>query len=242
MKTLFVALFLLIFFILGSPLFLVLNLIGKKDPRKKAIYSQRIVVSAFRIILKVCGIKTTVLGLENIPKDQSVLFVFNHRSYFDILVAYTSVNTLAGFVAKKEIEKVPFLRVWMRNINCLFLDRDNIREGLKTILQGIEQIKNGYSIFIAPEGTRNQSDTLLPFKEGSLKIAEKAKCPIIPVSMNNTDEGFEKHYPWIKKAHVVIEYGEPIIIDSLSKDHQKFLGAYVQRIISETLEKNAHLV
>ncbi len=242
MKTLFVVLFLLIFFLLSPPLFLVLHFIGKKDPRKKVEYSQRIVVGALRLILTVCGIKTTVIGLDNIPKNQASLFVFNHRSYFDILIGYTTVTTLAGFVAKKEMEKIPFLRVWMRNLNCLFLDRENIREGLKTILKGIEHIKNGYSIFIAPEGTRNRSDSLLPFKEGSLKIAEKAKCPIIPVSMNNADEAFEKHFPWIRRAHIVIEYGEPILINNLSKEDQKFLGSYVQGIITETLDKNAHLV
>lgn len=242
MKTLFVALFLLVFFILSIPMFLILHVIGKKNPRKKVLYSQQIVVSALRMILAFCGVKTTVIGLENIPKEEPVLFVFNHRSYFDILIAYTTVTTLAGFVAKKEIEKVPFLRVWMRNLNCLFLDRDNTREGLKTILKGIDHIKNGYSIFIAPEGTRNKQDSLLPFKEGSLKIAEKSKCPIIPVSMNNTDSIFEKHLPWIRKAHVVIEYGEPILIQNLSSEDQKFLGSYVQKVITKTLDKNAPLV
>lgn len=242
MKTLFVALFLLVFFLLSIPMFLVLTIIGKYNSHYKVITSQTIVVFVFNIILFCCGVKKTVIGTENIPKDKAVLYVSNHRSYFDILIAYTSVTTLTGFVAKKEIEKVPFLRVWMRYINCLFLDRDNLREGLKTILQGIEYVKNGYSIFISPEGTRNQKKEMLPFKEGSLKIAEKSGCPIIPVSLNNTDAIFENHFPWIRKAHVVIEFGKPVYIKDLNKQDQKFSGAYVQNIIKDTLEKNAPLV
>ena len=75
-----------------------------------------------------------------------MLYVGNHRSYFDILVGYTTVPGLTGFVAKKEMTRYLLLRDWMRNVNCLFLDRDNMKEGLKTILEGIEKIKAGISV------------------------------------------------------------------------------------------------
>lgn len=242
MKTILVALFLIIFFIISIPLFLMEIIIGKVNPHAKVKSSQKIVVGAFNLILKMIGVKKTVIGLENVPKNEAVLYVANHRSYFDILVGYTSVPTLTGFVSKKEINKIPFLRVWMGYLNCLFLDRENPREGLKTILEGIELIKKGYSIFIAPEGTRNQEKELLPFKEGSLKMAEKTGCAIIPVTLNNTDNIFENHSPWIKKAHVVIEFGKPIYPNTLEPKERKFLGSYVRNIIGETYAKNEELV
>ncbi|MDF2586698.1 MAG: hypothetical protein K0S41_539 [Anaerocolumna sp.] len=238
MKTLFIALFLLVFFIISIPLFLVEIIIGKFNPHLKVKSSQAIVVTAFKFILFMCGIKKTVIGLDNIPKDEAVLYVSNHRSYFDILIGYTTVPTLTGFIAKKEMGKIPFISVWMKFLNCLFLDRDNVREGLKTILEGIELVNKGYSVFISPEGTRNQEKEMLPFKEGSLKIAEKSGCAIIPVSMNNTDNIFENHLPWVRKAHVVVEFGKPIYPKELDANNRKFLGAYVQNIIRETLEKN----
>lgn len=242
MKTLLVALFLLLFFIVSIPLFLFELLLGKINPHLQVKTSQNIVVLAFRFILLICGIKKTVIGLNNVPKGEAVLYVSNHRSYFDILVGYTSVPNLTGFVAKKEMNKIPFIRVWMKFMNCLFLDRDNIKEGLKTILHGIDLIQNGYSIFIAPEGTRNQGKELLPFKEGSLKMAEKTGCAIIPVSLTNTDGAFEKQFPWIKKAHTIIEFGKPIYIKQLEPQDRKFIGSYVQNIIKDTLEKNQALV
>lgn len=242
MRTICVAIFLFFFFILSIPLYLIETIIGKFNPRLKVRTSQSIVVTAFRVILLGCGVRKTVIGLENIPKDEAVLYVSNHRSYFDILIGYTTVPTLTGFVAKKEIKKIPFIRVWMRYLNCLFLDRDNIREGLKMILEGIDLVHNGYSVFISPEGTRNHNREMLPFKEGSLKIAEKTNCAIIPVAMNNTDNLLENHMPWIHGGHVVIEYGKPIYPGDLDKDTRKFLGAYVQNIIKEMLEKNEALV
>lgn len=242
MRTLLVALFLLLFFIISLPLFLIEILIGKWNKKYKVKTSQAIVVGAFRIILWISGVKKEVKGLENIPKGEAVLYVSNHRSYYDILVGYTSVPTLTGFVAKKEIEKIPVLRVWMRYLNCLFLDRENVREGLKTILKGIELIEEGYSIFIAPEGTRNQDKDMLPFKEGSFKMAEKTGCAIIPVAMSNTDSAFERQAPFIKPAHVIIEFGKPIYPNDLDKNTKKFLGAHVQSIIQEMLLTNENYI
>ena len=164
-----------------------------------------------------------------------MLYVGNHRSYFDILVGYTTVPGLMGFVAKKEMEKIPLLSKWMLNVNCLFLDRNNIKEGLKTILAGIEKVRRGVSVWIFPEGTRNKNEQLsdlLPFKEGSLKIAEKSGCPVVPVAIKGTAEVFEKHIPLICPSHVVIEFGEPFIVKELDPENRKFVGAYTREKIA----------
>lgn len=87
----------------------------------------------------------------------------------------------------------------MRNLYCLFLDRNDTREGLKTILEGIDYIKKGISIVIFPEGTTSHTLDLLPFKEGSFKFAEKTGCKIIPMVQNNTRACFENQFPRIKK-------------------------------------------
>lgn len=194
----------------------------------------------FRLILKISGVRCTVLGRENIPEDTAVLYIGNHRSYFDILIGYATVPGLTGFVAKKEMERYPSLRDWMRNVNCLFLDRENIKEGLKTILKGIEQVKNGISVWIFPEGTRNEEgrlSELMPFKEGSLKIAEKSGCPVIPVAIAGTADIFEKHIPFIRPAQVIIQYGEPIYLKKLPPEQKKFSGAYTREVIAGMLEK-----
>ncbi|MDF2538109.1 MAG: hypothetical protein K0S76_1130 [Herbinix sp.] len=242
MRLILTALFLLIFFIISLPLYLIELIIGKFNRHAMIASSQAIVVGAFKIVLFISGVKRTIIGVENVPKNEAVLYVANHRSYFDVPVAYSTLPTLTGFIAKKEILKVPFVSTWMKFLQCLFLDRNNIKEGLKVVLKGIEQMKEGYSIFISPEGTRSPGDEMLPFKEGSFKMAEKTGCAIIPVSITNTEEIFEQHTPWIHSAYVVIEYGKPIYPKDLSKEQLKFLGAYVQDIIKDTLKKNAPLI
>ena len=217
---------------------------GQVDPVAVEEESTQMVRNIFEKLLKMAGVTVEVRGYENIPQDRPVLYVGNHRSYFDILVGYTTVPGLMGFVAKKEMEKIPLLSTWMRFVYCLFLDRENPKEGLKTILQAIDYVKHGISICIFPEGTRNKGEelSLLPFHNGSFKIAEKTGCPIIPMSLNNTCDIFEGHFPFIKKTHVILEYGKPIYPKELDKDEKKRIGEYCSNIISETIHKNQALV
>lgn len=217
-------------------------LIGKINKRAKDRSSLRIVQGAFKIVRFLSGAKTTVIGLERIPKDEPVLFVGNHQSYFDIIISYSLMPRLTGYVAKKEIEKIPLLRTWMKYLYCLFLDRDDIREGMKTIVQGIEYIKNDISVAIFPEGTTSKDGVLLPFHEGSLKFAEKSGCKIVPMVQNNTRFLWEMQKPKIRKTHTVLEFCEPIDVKELSKEERKHLGSHIKQIIEAVYTKNEELV
>lgn len=228
------------FLVLGYPLLVMQNSLGKKDPAARDKESLKIIQFMFRLLLKLSGVKVTVKGLENIPEDQAVLYVGNHRSYFDILVGYTTVPNLMGFVAKKEMLRYPLLRSWMVNVNCLFLDRQDIKAGLKTILEGIEKVKSGISMWIFPEGTRNRNESeldLMQFKEGSLKIAEKTGCPVVPVAMTRTADIFEKHTPAIKPTNVTVYYGKPFYIKELEPEQKKHAGAYTRDVLIEMLKE-----
>lgn len=238
-----IVIMLFLYLILGIPVLGVEWLIGKFNKKSEDYQCLRMVQTAFRLMLKVAGTKITVIGEENIP-DEAVLFIGNHRSYFDILLTYSRCKRLTGYVAKKEMLGYPLLRTWMKRLYCLFLDRDNPKEGLKTILQAIDYVKHGISICIFPEGTRNNGTelSLLPFHAGSFKIAEKTGCPIIPISMNNTISIFEKQFPRIRKTHVIIEYGKPIYPNELDKETRKRLSSHCQQIIQETINRNQALV
>ena len=227
--------FVVLFLICSIPLFLIEWIIGKLNPRLKDRSSLAIVNWAFRVVIFIAGTKVLVIGEEKIPKDTPVLYVANHRSYYDIILTYVRVPRPTGYIAKKEMLKWPLLRQWMKNLHCLFLDRDNVKEGLKTIITAIEKARKGISICIFPEGTRNKkADTFLPFHDGSFKIATKADIPVVPITMLNTAAIFEDHLPKIKRATVVIHYGDPVYIKDLDREDQKNIGNYFQKLISDT--------
>lgn len=229
-----VVIFLVLFLVLSIPLLIAEWIIGKFNMDLKSRSSLAIVQWAFRVILFLAGTKVTVKGEENVPKDEPVMYIGNHRSYFDNVITYARVPGLTGYVAKKEMLKWPLLVNWMRNLHCLFLDRNDVKQGLKTILAAIDKVKSGISICIFPEGTRNRvNHTFLKFHEGSFKIASKTGCAIVPMCLYNSADIFEDHIPWIKKTNVILEYGKPFYIKDLPKEDQKKVGVYSQNLIKD---------
>ena len=240
-RLIFVALFLVIFLILSIPVFLIEWLIGKVNPHARDISSLRIVQGAFYVIAFLSGCHVTVKGMENVPKDEAVLYIGNHRSYFDVVLTYARCPGLTSYMAKKEVARVPLLSTWMRFLHCLFLDRKDIKQGLKTILAAIDLIKNGISVCIFPEGTRStgpEQTELLPFHEGSFKVATKTDCLIVPMAITNTSRIFEDHIPFIRSTDVVIEYGKPFRPSELTKEQKKGIGGYTRGNIQEMVQNN----
>ena len=154
-------------------------------------------------LLKLAGVKVNVHGVENIPKDKTVLFVGNHQGNFDIPIYLSTMPILIGFVAKIETEKIPLVRTWMRLMKCVFMDRSSLRKSSEAIIHGIKNLKAGYNMVIFPEGTRSRGDKTGEFKAGSFKLATKSKVPVIPVTMNGSYKIMEHgNGPWIKPANV----------------------------------------
>jgi 1-acyl-sn-glycerol-3-phosphate acyltransferase len=240
------ALFALIFaaavILIDLPLHLITWLIEKASPGSCTKFRHGYARFAMKGIWLLAGGRATVLGLENIPEDHPVLFVGNHRSIFDIILAGSLIKHPCGFVAKKELQGTPITLI-MEEIHCLFLDREDPRQGLKTILTAIDYVKSGISMFIFPEGTRCKVEgTFLPFHAGSFKIATKAKVPIVPVTIVGMGDVFEDHYPRIKWAPVVIEFGEPIETADMDRNAQKDLPDKVKALMEETYKKNSELI
>ena len=73
-------------------------------------------------------------------------------------------------------------------------------------------------------------------------MAEKSGCPIIPIAISNSHNIWESHMPFIRRCHVIVEYGEPIYLKDLDKAQRKFSGAYTQSVISKMLENHKDLL
>lgn len=232
------AIVLLILLILACPLLLVCLILKYIAPKAEEKFIMGLIRWFMWNLYFVSGAKVTYKGVDNIPKDTGVLYIGNHNSYFDIIFTYYMLPGNVGYIAKKELEKVPIISWAMKLSYCLFLDRDNMKQGLAVILKAIEYVKKGVGIFIFPEGTRSKDGKMAEFKEGSFKIAQKSGCPIVPVAFSNTADVFEKHIPKIKAANVIIEFLPPIYPKDLDKEESKRIGKIVQNVIEEAVQKN----
>ena len=242
LRSIFAILFVTIFLIVSIPIWGILFIIGLFSKRAKDVIGYRIVAWALGVVAFISGVKYEVHGLENIPKDKSVLYIGNHQSYFDVILGYHICPAVTGFLSKNTFAKVPLLNVWMKLNYCIFLTRTDPRQDLKLILKAQEYIKSGISMFVFPEGTRSKNGQMAPFHEAPLKIATKTGCPIIPVCFTNTRSVLETQAPRIKKAHVIVTFCPPVDPGTLDGENKKHPGAYVQSIIATQLEADAKLI
>lgn len=208
---------------------------GLEEERDKLVYKNT--TSWARILLKIAGVKVTVHGLENIPKDTNVLYIGNHQGNFDIPIYMSEIPGLKGFVSKIEVKKIPWVRTWMEYMHCVFMDRSSLRKSGEAIIEGVKILKKGHSLVIFPEGTRSKGDKMGDFKAGSFKLATKSKVPIVPVTMNGSYKIMETNKKtWmVKPTHVDLYIHPAIETANLTKEEQDALITKVYDVIKSKL-------
>lgn len=236
-------LFVVIVLILGLLIHFVTWIISKFSRKACDNIRYGYVHGALKGVWLLGGGKAITIGLDRIPQDRTVVFIANHRSIFDVILTGAQLKKPVGYIAKKELAKVPLLNLQMKDIYCLFLDRQNNREGLKTMLKAIDYVKQGHNMFIFPEGTRSKVEGQFgEFHPGSFKIATKPGAVIVPITIVNSGDILEDHFPRLKRVPVVIEYGEPIDTAGMSRQDVKELPDRVKQIIMDTYKRNAERI
>lgn len=190
--------------------------------------TRRVVGRWARRLLKLAGARVTVAGLENLPQGPAV-YVSNHLGYFDIpvLLGYLGDDT-KPLVAKKEIEKIPLIRDWMKELRCVFIDRDNPRAAVAALNEAADWVKGGYSMVVFPEGTRSKTGKTAEFKAGAFKIAQKNKVPVVPVCITGTDLLMERNRYWIHPAAVTLTVLPAIQTEGYAKEDWRALPALAE--------------
>lgn len=205
MRTLIILIY-LILLVIYSAIMIVVDKIINIKPTTVYIHLRKV---AKRLDL-IAGNDYTLIGAENIP-DQAVLIASNHEGFFDPVSIVDIFESPVALIGKIELKKIPTLSYWITKFGSEFIDRDDMKQSIRVIISASKTLKNGTNVLIYPEGTRNTEDE--EFKAGSFKIAQNAKAGILPVTVRNTSDIFEKNrFLQLKKSkptitiHPVIEY------------------------------------
>ena len=188
-----------------------------------------------RFTFKITETELKYEGRENIP-DEACLFVGNHQGILDIPALLIGANRVVGFIAKKELLSVPIIGKWIKICNSVAIDREDPRDAVRVIKEGVEILKSGKSMAIYPEGTRAKDGNIQDFKAGSLKLAIRAKVPIVPVTVDGSYKAFELNKRF-EKTTIKVKYGKPIYIDDLTKEQQKELSKIIHDQIKGNLDE-----
>lgn len=199
-------------------------------------YVDEILTKWMNSLVEFAGVNYIVEGKENIPDDENVLFVANHQGMFDFPAVVTCLKKPCAFIVKKEAASYPVVNHCMRLMDCIYIDRDNAREALKSLDAAAELIKNGRNVLIFPEGTRSKTGEIGEFKNGVYKIVEKAKCKVIPILINGTRLALEETGN-IKPADVTVKVFPPIETKDMDRKQIKGLAGEIREMFIEELEK-----
>jgi DNA helicase-2/ATP-dependent DNA helicase PcrA len=156
--------------------------------------------------------------LQSIPwDDRHVFFVPNHQSYADIPAVVGAAGRRVGFLAKKELRKIPFLGFWMDKIGCLMVDRQSPTSVIRA-LKDLEKQGKRSQLALFPEGTRSKDGQIAPIKEGGLKLLWALKPIVVPTRIIGTRDAMENRKSAWKRLPVTVTFGEPMDLKVLTKE------------------------
>ncbi|MDZ5473133.1 lysophospholipid acyltransferase family protein [Bacillus sp. 31A1R] len=189
-----------------------------------------------KTIMKITGSNIRVEGQELIPNGP-VVFISNHEGDFDIPTLLGYIDKPFGFISKIEVKKVPIISSWMTVLNCVFLDRKDRRQAIRSIREGVDILKKGHSMVIFPEGTRSKGGPIGEFKSGSFRLAKDAGVPIVPICIEGTSDVFEKNGRMIKPADIKVTILPPIEPNMYKDKDLKEIAVEVRTLIVNTIQE-----
>lgn len=200
----------LVFYILYYPITILCLLVGVPLSLLHRGILRNIASGWAQVGLFLAGIRVRVRGLENIPPADSLVFMANHQSNFDIPLLLTHIPRPFGFLAKIELFRIPLFNWGMYRMNCIPIDRANRQAAVESLKQAAAKMHAGQSVMVFPEGTRSPDGALLPFKKGGFQLALQAGVPIVPVAINGTFNVMNKKTHRIKAGAVELQVFPPI--------------------------------
>lgn len=175
-----------------------------------------------------------VHGRENLPDKSGFMFFPNHQGLYDVLAIVEACPIPFSVVAKKEIKDIQFLKQVIACMKGYLMDRDDIRQSMRIIMDVTNEVKKGRNYVIFPEGTRSkEGNQVQSFKAGSFKAATKAECPIVPVALINSFKPFDTNT--ITPVTVQVHFLPPLLYDEYKDMKTKEIADKVQKQIQQVI-------
>lgn len=182
-------------------------------------------------------IQIDVHGVENLPEEDGFIFYPNHQGLYDVLAIIEACPRPFSVVMKKEVADTPFLKQVFACMKAYAIDRDDIKQSMKVIIQVTKEVMQGRNFLIFAEGTRSkEGNRLLEFKGGSFKAAMKAKCPIVPVALIDSYKSFDTDS--IKPLTVQVHFLEPMSYGEYKEMRSVEIAAEVRRRIGQVIAEH----
>ena len=168
-------------------------------------------------LARVWGMEVTTFGADRMDPAQTYVVMSNHQSHVDIPTLLVALPVVPGFLAKKELRRVPFLGLALELGGHVLIDRTRRVDAFRALEEAAKQVRAGSTLVVFPEGTRSASPTLCSFKKGGFHLAKQAGVPIVPVGIRGTRAILPKHGRLVRPGPVEVHIGTPIGADEIAQ-------------------------
>lgn len=227
----YVAIIFIIFILITTPFFLLLSFLFGNKALGAMLFLCKFIAFGFGAL---CGIFYRFHNREKMEKNQPYMLIANHRSNLDAPVSAAACRGRVRYLGKKELLKIPVLGLLFK-VTIVIVDRSSPESRRKSILKLQQFMKEGDSIFIFPEGTRNKTTdkALIDFKDGAFRIAIDLQAPILPMLYINSDR-IMPNKPLIMRPGVVdVYYLDEIKTAGMNETNITALKEQVHKMMKE---------
>jgi fatty-acyl-CoA synthase len=196
--------FIVVFFLWIVPSWLIVKQI--KDEKAAGRFTSR----ALHVLFALAGIRLKVVGKEYMETPGAKVYASNHTSYFDVLPVMMGMGVTYRFVAKGEVNQMPFIGTFLNQMGHLSFNRHDTGARLKQVDEIEECLRQGDSVFVFPEGTFTPEDGVRPFQLGAFRGAVATGAPVIPVSLKGTRKFLRDRTILPRPTSVTITLSAPI--------------------------------
>jgi 1-acyl-sn-glycerol-3-phosphate acyltransferase len=189
--------------------------------------------------LRLVGIRMKVEGRKKLLRSQSYVIVGNHRSSLDFIVNAHAYPGVFRFLAKQELKKIPVFGFIVSKM-CLIVDRSSAMSRARSVVALKQQLAEGWSIFIYPEGSRNRTpEALAPFYDGAFRIAIQTGAPLAVQTLVNMQEITGAHGDGLQPGVVRVVWEDPIVTADLTANDIPMLREKVENMMRSRMKSYA---
>jgi 1-acyl-sn-glycerol-3-phosphate acyltransferase len=187
-------------------------------------------------VVELLDVQLIATGAERVPPGRAYVYMSNHQSHLDIPLLYATLpSPTIRMLGKKELFQIPVWGKGLRAAEFIEVDRSNHVRAMQSIERAKELVRDGVSIYLAPEGTRSRDGKIAPLKKGGFHLAVDTHAPIVPVAIKGTIDILPRGTRTMHAGkRVEVTIGAPLPVDGvpiaeLMREVSAFLVEHVER-------------
>lgn len=194
--------------------------------------AHRCITQWARTSLALAGLQVHIEGQERLNSQSTYIFMPNHASFLDTLLAFAYIPCDFRDIIKEEVFSIPLLGLVLRRSGQIPMDRNNPWKALRSLREAADLLKEGVSVLVFPEGTRTPNGEIQEFKTALFILPIRSRIPVVPVLIEGTFQALKRGSILVNPVPLKLTFYDPIPADSFEVRDRKIYAEKVREVLA----------